>query len=322
MKENMNINKFENFNLPLVISPTNRNKASVDFLLNWISSEREKILQLLYKYGALLFRDFEINNIGDFETITKKFVGQFLDYKGGDSPRDKIFNNIYTSTHYPPHLPISLHNELSFSNKYPKLLFFYCDIQPQEGGETPIADGRKILKNLKPILIEKFNKKQLKYIMNLHDGYGIGKSWKECFETDNPSEVENILNSKNAEFSWGENYSSLRIEEVVQPIIYHPETGEKVFFSQADQWHPSNLDKETYEGLKEFLEEEDFYHYCEYADGTKLENEELNEIRTVVEDSKISFPWQKGDILLIDNILTLHGRNPYKGNRKIYICMA
>ena len=36
----------------------------------------------------------------------------------------------------------------------------------------------------------------------------------------------------------------------------------------------------------------------------------------------LKFQWQKGDIMILDNILTAHSREPYKGERKVAVAMA
>ncbi len=307
--------------MPLVIQPSNKMGNSLKSLCNWLMDNREDILNELYKYGALLLRGFDLNNIKQFENCASIIGNSLTDYCGGDSPRDKLSSVVYTSTSYPPEYKISMHNEKSFSKIYPNLLFLFCDIPPDEGGETPILDGRKIYSLLDKNIIDKFMTKKLKYVMNLHDGYGIGKSWKECFETSDKNEVEKLLYKAQANFKWKID-GGLRIEETVDPIIKHPKTGEIVYFAQADQWHPSNLDKKTLHSMQLVISEEDFYHHCYYGDGSHIEIEYLEKIRNLTEKESISFQWEKGDFLVLDNILTLHGRYPYKGNRRILVAMS
>jgi alpha-ketoglutarate-dependent taurine dioxygenase len=35
-----------------------------------------------------------------------------------------------------------------------------------------------------------------------------------------------------------------------------------------------------------------------------------------------TFDWQKGDVLLCDNYLVMHGRQPYSGHRQIVVAMG
>ncbi len=317
----VNIAHFNNQVLPLVITPSNISNSNLEELCNWLQNNIKEVFQKLYCYGGILFRDWDLKDVYDFKKTVETIVPKIGGYEGGDSPREKILANIYTSTSYPSEYDIPLHNEKSFSNSRPSLGFFFCDTAPEIGGATPIADGRKLYKLMKQDILEKFSKKKLKYVMNLHSGYGIGKSWQECFETESKKEVERYLSKIKADFYWKDD-GGIKIEEIVAPIIRHPITSETVFFSQADQWHPSSLDKTTFESMYAILDEKDFYHNCYYEDNSPIALEDLDFIRKLVIQESVSFEWQKGDLLMIDNILTLHGRYSYKGKRKILVTFA
>jgi hypothetical protein len=170
-------------------------------------------------------------------------------------------------------------------------------------------------------ILNRFANKKLKYIMNLHSGFGIGKSWQDCFDTNSKKDVEKLLNDIGAEFYWKDD-GGIRIEEIVDPILKHPITSETVFFSQADQWHPSSLDNKTYESMYAVVDEKDFYHNCYYGDNTPILLHELDFIRNLVKQESINFPWQNGDFLMLDNILTLHGRYAYSGARRILVAFS
>ena len=73
--------------------------------------------------------------------------------------------------------------------------------------------------------------------------------------------------------------------------------------------------------LEEFAEE-DLPTNTYYGDGSRIEPEVLEELREAYRQETIAFPWQAGDVMVLDNILTAHGRGPYSGPRKILVTMA
>jgi len=300
---------------PYLIQATDEN------FQDFVKKNRDFISHKIIETGALLFRGYELFSAEDFQQAVVSIQPKLLNYIGGDSPRNKINDKIYTSTSYPPEETISMHHEKSFSNIFPRFIYFFCEIEPQIGGETPLADGREVFKKIPPGIIEKFSSRKLKYIMNMNNGEGIGRSWKEVLEVNTTTEAETLLDRLNIKYKWKEN-GYLQTEEVVNPIIVHPETGEKIFFSQADQWHPSNLKSEVLEAMKEVLQEDDFYHNCRYADDTEIESDDLEAIRAVVRNERVFFKWKKGDFLMVDNLIAMHGRSPFEGERRILVAMS
>ena len=313
-----------NHNLPLLVEPdTEHESFNLDNLLSWYRDNSELLEDKLLKHGAILFRGFGVNTILAFENFVKSVSGNLMDYVDGNSPRTKLANSIYTSTEYPAEYFISLHNELSYSSHWPEKLYFCCITAPKQGGETPMADSRKILKTLNQNLVEKFTLKQVKYIRNLHSGKGMGVSWQDAFKTSDKSLVEEHNRKAGINFEWKKD-GGLRLSQIRPAIAIHPHTGEQVWFNQAEQFHPSTLPKNIYEAMMFYFEgnEEELPQYACFGDNTPIDVSLLDEIREATCQQTVIFPWQEGDILVIDNMLVCHGRRPFVGSRKILVSMS
>jgi alpha-ketoglutarate-dependent taurine dioxygenase len=310
--------------LPLVLDAQDgpRIGRSVPALIGWITDHRDLFESWLAKHGAVLLRGFAIDTPEEFESVVEAVHPTLLNYVEGDSPRTKITGKVYTSTEYPETYQISLHNELSYAHKWPCKIFFYCATPPAQGGETPIADCREVLEALDRQICEQFISRKVKYVNTLHGGGGVGKSWQDTFETNEKSEVVRYLTDGHVDFTWDDR-GTLRTSQIREAVITHPVTGDRVWFNQAEQWHPSTLDLKNRRAMTALgIKEEDLPHYASFGDGDPLDEQELNEIRRLMRDRAVYFPWQKSDLLVLDNVLVAHGRNPFKGPRKILVAMA
>ena len=310
----------EDQSLPLVIEPTAATGSNLAGLLQWAADEHEWIEVRLLQYGAVLLRGFDVETPQDFERFCKAIDPHLLNYAGGDSPREAITGKVYTSTTYPAHLEIPLHNELSYRLQWPRKLFFYCHEAPREGGATNLADSRRILQAIDPEIRQQFADKQVAYTQNLHDGWGLGKSWQETFETDDRNRVEEHCRKNGIEFRWTD--QGLWTRTVCPGIIEHPETGEPVWFNQADLWHLSSRGRVNQEKLLEVMGEDGLPSNATYGDGTPITTDELEVVRRAYRETEASFPWQRGDLLVLDNVLVAHGRKPFQGQRRVLVAMS
>ncbi|MEV7020397.1 TauD/TfdA family dioxygenase [Streptomyces sp. NPDC093991] len=91
---------------------------------------------------------------------------------------------------------------------------------------------------------------------------------------------------------------------------------------QLDQWHPAGLGDETAKELYDILPPEEFPQYVTFADGTPIPDEYVTHIRDVGLDLAVDVDWREGDVLVIDNVLTAHGRRPFEGTRRILVAMC
>jgi alpha-ketoglutarate-dependent taurine dioxygenase len=320
--------------LPLVIEPSNPRITFKDFL-DEIRGNHAQIKDQLHQYGGLLFRGYPIHSAAEFnEVVSALGLGQCLDYIGGDSPRNKVHDKVYTSTEASPDFKIPLHNELSYVKHYANHIYFWCDIPPLQDGETIIGDARQIYKDMDPKVRERFEKKGLKYISRYYKENKIidfinklqpgHKTWMKSFEAKSKSEVEEKCRKQEFDFKWLKN-DWLQIERTRPASHAHPVTGDKVWFNQAHtfDFNPKFLGWWRYIGSKIFYSVPDTLvnEVC-FADGTAIARNDMYHILDTLDKNTIKFQWQHGDLLVLDNILAMHGRAPFKGKRRILTALT
>ena len=315
--------------LPILVTPENGTDGALEIFRQWVSTHGPLIDHYIHQAGVLLIRGFQIKNPQDFRVACSAIRPKLRNYTGGDSPRHNVCDQVYTSTEYPCQLEVLLHNELSYAGWCPERVFFCCLDTPRSGGETPVADGRKIYAQLNHEVRSRFETKGVIYLQHLQDANvkpGPGKSWQETFETTEKSIVENYLVESGMDFEWTE--FGIRTAAKKSAVRDHPVTGEKCWHNQADQWHremlsvkdsvpgSGNIPQRPSAGLEALGN-----HVC-FGDGSPIDVADLSHVRQVSRQCEVVFPWQEGDIMVIDNILAMHGRKPFAGNRRVLVAMA
>lgn len=286
----------------------------------WVAQHKNKIDELLLTYGGILLRNFNIVAVSEFNRFSNSMDPNLLDYTYRSTPRTKLGGKIYTATEYPADRHIPWHNENSYCDKWPNHILFFCVIPPSiEGGETPLADSRKVYQALDKKLIKKFEEKKVCYVRNYYKG--IDLSWQEVFQTDDKKEVEKFCSDHHISFNWSENDPTLTTKQTCQSTLVHPKTGEKVWFNQAHLFHISSLDPSNQKLLREELGIKNLTRNAYFGDESEISEPELDQIRAAYKQEEIVFKWQKGDIMVLDNVLMTHARRPFKGDRKIVVAM-
>lgn len=305
--------------LPLVVQPNLDNLN----LAIWTQNNRSWIQNQIFQHGGILFRGFNVKDVTEFEQFIQALSGNLLEYSYRSTPRDRVSGNIYTSTEYPATHFIPLHNEMSYSRNFPLKIAFFCIKKAQQGGETPIADSRKVFARINTKIKEKFLQKNVMYVRNY--GVGLDLSWQNVFNTNNKLDVETYCHQAGIQLEWRDTETSgfsLRTRQICQAVAKHPQTSETVWFNQAHLFHISNLEPTTRAQLLANFSEEDLPRNAYYGDGSIIEDSILEEIREIYQQESIIFPWQEGDVLLLDNMLSAHGRMPFHGSRKVVVGMA
>jgi alpha-ketoglutarate-dependent taurine dioxygenase len=308
---------------PVPVEP--QGDPSLAALLRLAEEERDRLEGDLLRSGALLFRGWRPEGLEAFSAFVTALSGteERFGYAGGASPRQGLGGKgLYSSTEYPPDMWLGLHNELSYAGVQPRRLFFFCQVAPKRGGETTLADSRRILAALDPAVVAEFRSRGLRYIRNLSPYAGGGYGWPDAFETADAAEAEARARALGAEVEWRRG-GVMRVGQARPATAFHPETGEEVWFNQADGFHPSALTPSAYaEQLALCGSEEDFRLNVTFSDGGAIPLQALAHIREVLRAETVPHRWREGDIVLLDNHLAAHGRAPFEGPRKIALAMT
>jgi amino acid adenylation domain-containing protein len=300
--------------LPLLIEPA---RADVD-LPEWARNNRQMLEQHLLRHGAILFRGFAVPAVSEFERTAEAIcVELFGEY--GDLPREELGGRVYGSTPYPADETILFHNESSHMHRWPMLIWFYCVKAALQGGESPIVDCRQMYQSMDQTIRERFEREGLMYVRNFTDGLDV--SWQEFFHTSDKSKVEEYCRAASIDFEWKAG-GGLRTRQLCPAVVRHPQTNELVFFNQLQLHHISCLAPAVRESLLSMMKEEDLPRNVYYGDGSPIEDSVVDYLRELSQKLCVSFPWQEQDILMLNNMLVAHSRNPFVGERKIVVAMG
>lgn len=301
--------------LPLVVSPA---MQGVD-LIEWAGSQRDWFEKNLYRHGAILFRGFNVGSAVELERFIRAVSGELLDYRERSTPRTQVTERIYTSTDYPAGQSIFFHNENSYQHTFPLKLFFFGLSPASRGGETPIADCRKVYRRIDPEIRERFVRTNVMYVRNLGGGFGL--PWQTVFQTDDKSEVAEYCAATGIDIEWKDG-DRLKLRSVLPAVATHPHTGDLVWFNHAAFFHVSTLESSVRESMESEFREEDLPTNTYYGDGSPIEPAVLDHLRSAYREEKVRFPWLAGDVLALDNMLTAHSREPFEGPRRILTGMS
>ena len=337
--------------LPLIIEPNGNGKSKQE-LIQWLNGNKTTFKQQFHKHGAVLFRGFEIDSPKDFEDISLLVDPNLKNDYYGTSPRNivKDTNYIFTASELPGHYPIPQHCEMTYVKNPPISIFFYCHVEPDYGGESPLCNFRKVYAEMNPKIREEFNKKGVLTVRN-YSGLDSSsflnifelKKWNELFHTTNKSEVEKQCREQGMEFEWHKN-DRLRILHRTPASINNPITGEAVWYNHLQVFHPASAAIEySYIHAKQQRSKTLYWKLflkfmvqlknittapvdqsmnVLFGDGTPISTSYVEHIEELIWKNLVIIPWEKNDLIAVDNFSTSHGRLPYEGKRQILVCWS
>lgn len=296
--------------LPMLVRPVG---AGAD-LAAVLRERRVEFDTMLLEHGAILFRDFALHDVADFENAVGEVSSERLRYTNRSTPRTPVGKGVFSATEYPAKQEIPPHCENAYQREWPQRLALCCLLPAATGGNTPIADMRRVTAAIPPEIVRKFETRGVKYVRHYRPHVDI--PWQTAFQTESRDELAAYCASHGIVHRWLDE-ETLRTEHVCQGTARHPKTGETVFFNQAHLFHHSSLPQAVAASLIEIFGADGLPRNAYFGDGEEIPLDDLETIRACHRRELISFPWRKADMLLLDNMQVAHGREAFRGDRRV-----
>ncbi|MFJ7204365.1 TauD/TfdA family dioxygenase [Streptomyces sp. NPDC098789] len=292
----------------------------LDAAVAWVDTHRAAIQAELHRSGAVLLRGLPVVDAASFARARDALIQQRAGYKEKATPRTDFGEGVFSSTDLPALQPIRLHNENSYTLDFPGVLLFGCVTAPEEGGATTVGDMREALRLLPPELVERFERAGWLLVRNYSELAGL--PWYKTFATEDKAVAEAYCDENVVGYEWVEDDDSMITRQRRSAIVTHPVTGERTWFNHFAFWNVRTLDEDIREVLVETYGEDGLPFNTYLGDGTRLTDAEVDTINEVYERVTVRETWQQGDLMIVDNILCAHGREAFKGDRKILVAMG
>jgi hypothetical protein len=207
---------------------------------------------------------------------------------------------------------IFLHHEMAQTPVYPGKLFFFCEQPAETGGATPLCRSDVLWNRLRaecPGFARDCQSKGLKYsnVMPSQNDLtsGMGRSWQSTLRASTPEQAEDRLKTLGYSWTWLDD-GCLRATTPVLPAVRKLADGRTTFFNQLIA---------AFQGWKD--ERNDPSKAITFGDGTPLDRDAVNVATRLGEELSFNVPWQRGDVALVDNFVTMHGRRAFTGTRTV-----
>jgi hypothetical protein len=280
----------------------------------WVAQERGALDRQAGEHGAVLLRGFGLATAEDFDAFIAAFGYRNFPYEESLSNAVRVVKTprVFTANEAPPDVAIFLHHEMAQTPVYPAKLLFFCEQPAAEGGATPICRSDVLFERLReaaPQFARDCEEKGLKYTNVMPPAAdlasGMGRSWQSTLRAETRAQAEARLAGLGYDWEWQAD-GSLAATTPLLPAVRDLPGGRKSFFNQLIAAHQGWKDTRN-----------DPSRAIRHGDGSRLDPQGVLAAVELAEQVTFDIPWQAGDVALVDNYVTMHGRRRFRGTRKV-----
>ena len=136
--------------------------------------------------------------------------------------------------------------------------------------------------------------------------YLKGRGWKSTYLTQDKHVAEERCTAQGGTFEWLSNGDLKTVTQVLPAIRVDERSGKMTWFNSIVAaylgWRDSRNDPEK---------------AITYGDDSPMDPRDVERANEILQDNCVSFKWERGDVLVVDNRLALHARKSFEPPRRI-----
>ncbi|MEQ9411226.1 MAG: TauD/TfdA family dioxygenase [Fuerstiella sp.] len=288
--------------------------ATLDEAAAWIHEHRSSLADQAAQHGAILFRGFPVVTDQDFDRFITAFDLPNFTYE--DSLSNAVRTNrtprVFTANEAPADVNICLHHEMAQTPIYPSRLFFFCEKPAEQGGATPLCRSDVLFDRMQQEMPEFTTACREQGLLYSHvmpaandAASGMGRSWQSTWKAESKEQAEARMSQLGYTWEWLDD-GCLRVTTPRLQAVRDLGNGKSSFFNQLIA---------AFHGWKD--SRNDPSKSITFGDGTPLDPAVMDRVIAMAEEITFNVPWQAGDVALVDNYVTMHGRRTFTGTRRV-----
>ncbi|KAL7621501.1 hypothetical protein AAE478_008825 [Parahypoxylon ruwenzoriense] len=327
--------------IPLALRPSTPDDVvpDLDTVVETIKSLQAQgglLTKKLALHGTLLFRGLPIHDANDFSRFAHAFgykprmsISFIHEIIGIVVDRPLLAPNVAPANESPKSVLIYNHNESPQVPHAPEYIFFYGHRVPEKGGETPISSSLELFHRAQQEIPDFINQLAEKGILSrvtykVDRQYDGGSTLKQAFgkeiqDGDDEAIKRAKIEAQIARYgrgkytTWEWTDDGIVLTHRLPAIRTQPGTDLPTLFTGLASYYKNiRVNSATRKHVTQQL----------FGDGTPIPEEYLARLLKITDEIRVLHKWQHGDVLVYDNIIAQHGRQPWEGEQSDRVVLA
>ena len=280
----------------------------------WDKEMKHWLLNKLDTEGAIVLRNLDITGADDLDGFTRSFG--FDPYPMNSytlAARRHVGGNIYTANDVKVEVELPIHHEMTQAPVPPVVLFFFCKQPAMSGGRNPLAFSPAVYDKMaerEPEFVRKLKQHGVRYVnlarRHTDSNSSVGTGWHTLFNTVDREKAAETATDMGYTVAWKTGDVLEMVSPTINAFTTHPVTGRTAWFNKIITWYKLHMRNDP-AGV-----------HTLYGDFSEMPLSALNTMDEVIEEETVKIQWHKGDLVLLDNRLVMHGKSGGKGPREMW----